>query len=388
VAYIQAKVDIIEDMKGVSGLQNANFGGRSNETSGVAIRERKTEGDTSNYHFVENFTSALSHAGRVINQMMPTYYQTGAIVSVMGEEDEVQTKQLGQLELSEEFALGDGKFDVICEVGPSFATQRQEAASNMIDTARFVPTIGQSAPDIIVKSMDWPMKDKIADRAKEFLKITVPGMNLEDKDSVDQEAILENQLMQAQQQMQQMEQQLMQMQEALQKVDQQKMAMDEAKINDNAQRTLIEQQKVEQEMQLEQQRLALEAQKIKVDAMKVDISENTKLEIAQMNNQTQEGIAILNVQSDIEGREGQLAIENKRIDSDLVRHQDHSESERQTQKNELASITKAIADLQKPKKTEPKEKTQPSINITNVIPDKKPATITKTKDGYKVTPND
>jgi len=388
VAYIQAKVDIIEDMKGVSGLQNANFGGRSNETSGVAIRERKTEGNTSNYHFPDNYTSALSHAGRVINQMMPTYYPPGTIVSIMGEEDEVKTKELGKLELSEEFSLGDGEFDVICEVGPSFATQRQEAASNMIDTARFVPTIGQSAPDIIVKAMDWPMKDKIAERAKEFLKVTVPGMSLEDKDEVDQEAMLENQLMQAQQQMQQMQQQMMQMQEALQKVDQQKLKMDEATINDNAQRTMIEQQKVEQEMQIKTQELQLKAQEIKVDAMKVDITENTKLEIAQMNNQTQEGIAVLNVQSDIEGREGQLTIENKRIDSDLARHQDHNESERQRQKTELAGITKAISDLQKPQVPKQAPEPKQAINITNVIPEKKPARITKTDDGYKVTPDD
>ena len=54
------------------------------------------------------------------------------------------------------------------DVGPSYTTQRQEAAAeSMMEAAQMNPQLMQIAGDILVKSMDWPHAEEIADRIKQ-----------------------------------------------------------------------------------------------------------------------------------------------------------------------------------------------------------------------------
>lgn len=89
-----------------------------------------------------------------------------------------------------------GKYDVTCEVGPSYTTKREESAEQMMN---FVQSFPQSAPmigDLIAKNLDWPGADDIADRLKAMLPPQVQGQN--------------SQVIQLQQQMQQVMQQAQQ----------------------------------------------------------------------------------------------------------------------------------------------------------------------------------
>ena len=48
------------------GLYDASLGARSNETSGRAILARQREGDVSTFHFQDNMSRAIRHAGRIL----------------------------------------------------------------------------------------------------------------------------------------------------------------------------------------------------------------------------------------------------------------------------------------------------------------------------------
>ncbi len=54
-----------DDIKNITGINDASQGIRSNETSGRAIIARQREGDTSTFHFIDNLRRAIRHAGRV-----------------------------------------------------------------------------------------------------------------------------------------------------------------------------------------------------------------------------------------------------------------------------------------------------------------------------------
>ena len=84
----QGMVDMInragEDMRATTGIYDAALGGRSNESSGVAIKQRQVESDISTSIYVDNLAKAIEHCGRILVEMIPKIYDTTRIVRVLG----------------------------------------------------------------------------------------------------------------------------------------------------------------------------------------------------------------------------------------------------------------------------------------------------------------
>jgi len=70
-----------------------------------------------------------------------------------------------------------GRYDVTVSTGPSYQTKRQEAVASMMDLTKAYPNIVQIAGDLLVKNMDWPGSDEIAERLKKTLP---PGLQQDD----------------------------------------------------------------------------------------------------------------------------------------------------------------------------------------------------------------
>ncbi|HMO42360.1 MAG TPA: portal protein [Phenylobacterium sp.] len=60
---LQEALNASDDMKAIMGLHDASLGARSNETSGRAIMARQREGDVSTFHYIDNLSRAIRHAG-------------------------------------------------------------------------------------------------------------------------------------------------------------------------------------------------------------------------------------------------------------------------------------------------------------------------------------
>lgn len=182
-AITMARGQASEDLKAVSGIYDAALGARSNETSGVAIQKRAHQAQTSNFHLIDNLTRSLKHAGRILVDLIPKIYDTAGAARILGENgdqeivkiNEVFKDKAGQ---EKQYKLDLGCYDVTVDVGPSFATKRQEAAANMMELSKSVPAIGAVAPDLLVKSLDFDGATEIADR----LKKTLPPGVVDDKD--------------------------------------------------------------------------------------------------------------------------------------------------------------------------------------------------------------
>lgn len=176
-AITNARREAEGDIKGVTGIFDAAMGNRSNETSGKAIRARSQQAQTSNYHFTDNLTRSQRHCGRVLVRAMAKVYDSARVVRIIGEDGTHEPLKINQptIEKGQEkiYDLSVGKYDVVMDVGPNFATKRQEAAEQMSELAQRYPKLWDIAGDLLVKNLDWPGAQEIMERMR---KAMPPGM--------------------------------------------------------------------------------------------------------------------------------------------------------------------------------------------------------------------
>lgn len=168
------------DMKATIGMFEASIGEQSNERSGRAIEARKEEGDVGTYIFTDNLNKAIEHCGRVILDMVPRVYDTERILRIRQEDGEGDFVRVNTDTPNGRMAdITRGHFDVTVKAGPSYQTQREEFVRSLYDASRAYPQLWQVAGDLLIKNMDWPGSQEIAER----LKKTIPPQILADDPS-------------------------------------------------------------------------------------------------------------------------------------------------------------------------------------------------------------
>lgn len=192
-------------LRETTGIKDAALGGRSNEHSGIAIRQRQMESDNSTSIYPDNTGKAIACCGRLIVGAIPKIFDTARTIRIIGKDGAAQMLPVNQALMGPNgqqvrFDLAKGQYDVQVDVGPNYATKRQEAAEGMMQLVQAMPNVGMMIADLLVKAQDWPDADQIAERIKSMMP-PAPG---------DQQ---QNPAMQAQQQ-QAMQAQQMQMEAA------------------------------------------------------------------------------------------------------------------------------------------------------------------------------
>jgi hypothetical protein len=158
-----------QDIKDTTGLHDASLGIRSNEVSGKAIIARQQEGDVAVVVFHDNLNSAIQEAGDVINQLIPIAYDTTRTLRVIGIDDKEELMVFNDPADPSSIDLSNGKYDVSIETGPSYTTQRMEAATSMMEAIKVFPQLMEVAGDLVVEAQDWPGAHKIAQRLKKMV---------------------------------------------------------------------------------------------------------------------------------------------------------------------------------------------------------------------------
>jgi hypothetical protein len=178
-AITQAAMMAKDDLKSTTGIYDASLGAQGNETSGIAIQRRNVQSQTSNFHFMDNLTRSLKHCGRILIDSIPYVYDTERAARIIGEDGTQKVVKLNQEYVDPEtkkallYRLDVGQYDVTVDVGPSFASKRQEAVASMLDLSKSFPQLPQIAGDLMIKNMDWPGASEMADRVKKTLP---PGL--------------------------------------------------------------------------------------------------------------------------------------------------------------------------------------------------------------------
>lgn len=177
-AWYQEALVADGDMKATTGIYDASLGKQSNETSGRAIMARDQQGETASYVYVDNLSTAIRHAGIIMLELIPEIYTGERIIRIMGEDGAIEGYERINTRMPDGAVWNDlsvGQFDLEVTTGPAFATKRMEAADKMMALVQSVPAIGQIGADMIVKALDMPYGDKLADRLA--LALVPPGMD-------------------------------------------------------------------------------------------------------------------------------------------------------------------------------------------------------------------
>ena len=181
---LQEALNASDDMKAIMGLHDASLGARSNETSGRAIMARQREGDVSTFHYIDNLSRAIRHAGRILIDLIPRVYSTPRMIRVLGPEGKpgLARIQPGTRPTQPEgveriYDLSVGKYDLTVRAGPSFTSRREEAANQMLELVRAFPPVAPVVGDLLARNLDWPGAEEIAERMAALLP---PGVKGED----------------------------------------------------------------------------------------------------------------------------------------------------------------------------------------------------------------
>lgn len=161
---MQEAMSAAEDIKSVTGIFDASLGARSNETSGVAIRERDRKGSVSTFHFIDNLTRSIRQVGRVCVDLVPKVYTQDRVIRILGEDGKSEQLTLGQPdEKGRIFDLSTGKYDVAVKSGPSYTTQREETRAELVEIIKAVPESAKLLGPMYLRNSDWPGADEAAD---------------------------------------------------------------------------------------------------------------------------------------------------------------------------------------------------------------------------------
>ena len=163
-----------EFMMQASGQYQAQLGQPGNERSGKAINERQRSAERASYHFVDNQAMAIRRQGQIILEWAPTIYDTERVLKIIGEDGtEGHVRIAPDIEQSHMvqgaermFNPNVGRYEVVSDVGPDYATQRQEAFNAIIQILTQAPELVNKIGDLLFRVGDFPLADQIAERLK------------------------------------------------------------------------------------------------------------------------------------------------------------------------------------------------------------------------------
>lgn len=163
------------DIQDTIGMYDASFGERSNERTGIAIRNRAARSDFGTFHFPDNFKRAIIETTRQLIDIIPKVYDTERTVRILGEDEKEGVVTINKTVIHPVSGnpvivndLSVGKYDVVADIR-MWGTRRQEALELMTTTMSSAPNIAPLIIDLVFKYQDLPGASEIEERVKKYL---------------------------------------------------------------------------------------------------------------------------------------------------------------------------------------------------------------------------
>ncbi len=335
-----------QDMEAAIGMYKANLGQQGNETSGIAIKRREQQGDTANFHYVDNRDRAIERLGTIVLDMIPRIYDTQRQARIVEEDDshdfveiqpEMQQPSMKQGKRTVAINPSIGAYDVRVKSGPAFASLREEQADGLAQIMQAAPDLSPILADLYVGAQDWPEAEKAQKRLQMMLPPQIQQAESDEGADIPPEA---------QAKMAALQQHAMQLTDALQGAHQQVVQLTQ----DAKARAGVEQMKNQSAEKVKAAELAHEQRKLSIEA-------NLKLQIEREQTASAERIAKLNAELKVlelqanaaqaaQAREADQVLEGQRISADLQKEQSKQDTQKQLAVHSAAQEDKARADQQ------------------------------------------
>lgn len=163
--------------------------------SGVAIEKLQIPKNNVTGKYISALEIAICRTGELLNDAVPKVYDASRQVRIMKEDGsfdiaDINTQQLDE-ETGEFVTLNDltiGKYDITCRAGPSFDSRQSETVSAIMEIAAVDENVLSLGLDVLLKAINAPGVDKIADRVR--LQLLNNGVIPEDQQTDDEKEAL------------------------------------------------------------------------------------------------------------------------------------------------------------------------------------------------------
>ncbi len=224
VALIQEAQMASEEINMVTGRYQNDVGAPNSASSGKQELVRNQQGAIATYNYPDNVSKGVGRTWELLIDLIPKVFDTERELRVLGSDGAEDYKTVNTFapdpETGEPIKINDlsaGRYDFTITTGPSFATQRQEAAEIYQQLVQGNPAIFPIIGDLIFKSMDLPYSEDIAERLKVMLPPEIQQTLNDGTKDIPPE--VQAMMQQAQQAMQMVEQQMQEVQQAAQEAD-------------------------------------------------------------------------------------------------------------------------------------------------------------------------
>ncbi len=184
------------NIEGTVGMSNRDTMAAGPERTGLAVINAKMPSDVGSFVFIDNLYRGVTYTGRVINSMIPEIMDTERDVRVRGFDDSesvvpinttvgeavkkiegnpamykgFDVEALRQQDQNARFNdIGVGEYEVVSDIGPSFATERQISSQMMLGLSQTNPKLFNLCGDLIVGNMDLLYSEEAASRLRKTL---------------------------------------------------------------------------------------------------------------------------------------------------------------------------------------------------------------------------
>ena len=159
-AFLQQIQQASMDLYHVTGMQPPSIGANPELKSGKAIIAQEKQGDRGSFIFTDNLVKSQEYTAEILIDLLPRIYDTARQVRIMAQDGETETVTINEEVIDEQTGkpvlvndLSMGKYDVVAESGPAFATQRQESANQIIELMTQSPEFAALGMDLVAKDL-------------------------------------------------------------------------------------------------------------------------------------------------------------------------------------------------------------------------------------------
>lgn len=185
------------------------------------VQNQISQGNIGSFIFQDNLAKSIKYTGDILIDLIPRIYDTPRMVRILKIDGTSELAAINVQDLSEinetvadlqtgttqiVSDLSQGKYDIIVDTGPAFATVRQEATQQLIELAGNSELFAELTPDLIAKGLNLVNGEEFEKRVRGVMikngtvepseeEIEEMGLNQEPPVDPNEEALLDNVLM-------------------------------------------------------------------------------------------------------------------------------------------------------------------------------------------------
>ena len=203
------------DIQSTIGRRAPAQGESASDRSGRAILALQRQDDSVTFELLDNLAKTWEQVAVVVMEFIPHVYDTERQVQILGDDDQASVVTINESvkdeETDETFVRNDSgkRYEIKASVGPAFETKRTEML-NVLSVMSQDPELKPLVADLMANSMDFPFAPELTSRIRKMqLEQGVVEPNEEELEEqaarlATPEGQAEQQLLEAQKQMQQM----------------------------------------------------------------------------------------------------------------------------------------------------------------------------------------